>query len=174
MDHPSPSPLRMISPDPLQSQTPAHHLPTVWSPSPPMMERHFPLRSVSQRKAEQKIAQEVEPNPSDHMREPATVPIMREQAIDDVSAEWCSAPCTAAEGELMIDLGLLDREGASDLPVSAPRKCPPVPIPQKCPPLPLLENACPPTSSCILHRYRLSSPSVFSPWVPCEPVYPSF
>ncbi len=38
--------------DPLQTQSPAHLLPAVQSPSPPMMESHFPPRSVSQRKAE--------------------------------------------------------------------------------------------------------------------------
>ncbi len=42
------------------------------------------------------------------VREPATVP---KQAVDGVSMVWSSAPCTATEGELMIDLGLLDREG---------------------------------------------------------------
>ncbi len=53
-DHPSLSALRMISPDPLQTQSPAHHLPAVrsTSPSPPMTESHFPPRSASQRKAE--------------------------------------------------------------------------------------------------------------------------
>ncbi len=53
-DRPSPSLPRMISPDPLQTQSPTHHLPAVRSisPSPPMTESHFPLRSTSQRKAE--------------------------------------------------------------------------------------------------------------------------
>ncbi len=47
-------PKRMISPDPLQTQSPAHHLPTVRSisPSPPMTESHFPPRSASQCEAE--------------------------------------------------------------------------------------------------------------------------
>ncbi len=51
MDHHSSAPW-VISPDPLQS--PAHHLPAVRSisPSPPMTESHFPLRSKSQCKAE--------------------------------------------------------------------------------------------------------------------------
>ncbi len=62
------------------------------------------------RATERMIVPEVEPNPSDQVREPATVPITREQAVDGVSAEWSSAPCTAAEGELLIDLGLLDME----------------------------------------------------------------
>ncbi len=77
------------------------------------------------RATEGKIAPEVEPNPSDQVREPATVPITREQAVDGVSAEWSSVPCTVAEGELMRPLGLLDSEGASDPPVPAPQKCPP-------------------------------------------------
>ncbi len=79
--------------------------------------------------------------------------------MDGVSPEWSSAPCTVAEGELILHLGLLDMEGdlidwetkleyemppllslssplvpsspegASDSPVPAPRKCPPVPAP---------------------------------------------
>ncbi len=69
---------------------------------------------VQSRATEWKIAPEVEPNPSDQVREAVTVPITREQAVDSVSVEWSSAPCTVAEGELMIHLGLLDREGASD------------------------------------------------------------
>ncbi len=40
--------------------------------------------------------------------EPATMPALREPAVDGVSAEWSSATCTAAEGELLIHLGLLD------------------------------------------------------------------
>ncbi len=50
-DRPSQSPKRMISPDPLQTQSPAHHLPAVrsTSPSPPMTESHFPPQSASQR-----------------------------------------------------------------------------------------------------------------------------
>ncbi len=66
-----------------------------------------PARS---RATERMIVPEVQPYPSDQVREPATVPITREQAVDGVSAEWSSAPCTAAEGELLIDLGLLDME----------------------------------------------------------------
>ncbi len=63
------------------------------------------------RATERKIAPEVEPNPSDQVREPATVPTTREPAVDGVSAEWSSAPCTVAEGELILHLGLLDMEG---------------------------------------------------------------
>ncbi len=44
----------LISPDPLLTQSPAHHLPTVRSisPSPPMTENHFLPQSACQRKAE--------------------------------------------------------------------------------------------------------------------------
>ncbi len=53
-DHHSPSAPWMISPDPLLTQSPAHHLPAVpsISPSPPMTENHLPPRSVSHHKAE--------------------------------------------------------------------------------------------------------------------------
>ncbi len=37
------------------------------------------------------------------------MPAAREQAVDGVSVEWSSAPCTAAE--LIVHLGLLDLEG---------------------------------------------------------------
>ncbi|KAI2651793.1 Protein FixA [Labeo rohita] len=60
------------------------------------MESQFPPQSTSQR-----ITPESESNPSDQVRELATVPTMREQALDDVSAE----------GELIIHLRLLDFKG---------------------------------------------------------------
>ncbi len=93
------------------------------------------------------------------------MPTTREPAVDGVSAEWSSAPCTTAEMELIIHLGLLDMEedlidweteleyemppllppssplvpsspeGASDSPVPAPRLCPPVPAPRLRPPV---------------------------------------
>ncbi len=66
---------------------------------------------VQYRATERRIAPEKEPNPSDQVREPATVPAAREQAVDGESAEWSSAPCTATEGELIVHLGLLDLEG---------------------------------------------------------------
>ncbi len=55
MDCPSPSLPRMTSQDLLQTQSPAHHLPAVrsTSPSPPIMESHFPPWSASQHNAEQ-------------------------------------------------------------------------------------------------------------------------
>ncbi len=111
---------------------------------------------------------EVEPNPSDQVREPAIVPTTREQAVDEVSTEWT---CTAAEGEWIMHLGLLDVEGdlidwktdreidlppllspssllvpssppLSLVPSSSPEGASdsPVPDPRKCP---LLENAHP-------------------------------
>ncbi len=122
------------------------------------------LEPAQSRATEQRIALEVEPNTSDQVREPATMPTMREPAVDGVSADWSSAPCIAAEGERIVHLGLLDMEGdlidweteleyempplltpssplvpsspegASDSPVPAPRKCPPVPAPRKRPP----------------------------------------
>ncbi len=49
--------------------------------------------------------------PQSRATEPTTVPTTREQAVDGVS-EWSSVPCTSAEGELMIHLGMLDIEGA--------------------------------------------------------------
>ncbi len=63
------------------------------------------------RATEWKITPEVKPNPSDQVRELVAVPTTREPAVDGVSAEWSSAPCTVAEGELIIHLGLLDMEG---------------------------------------------------------------
>ncbi len=68
-------------------------------------------KPAQSRASERKIAPEVEPNPSDQVREPATVPTTREPAVDGVSAEWSSAPCTVVQGELILHLGLLDMEG---------------------------------------------------------------
>ncbi len=124
-----------------------------------------PARS---RATERMIATEVEPNPSDQVREPATMPTTREPAVDGVSAEWSSAPCTVAEGELIVHLGLLDVEGdlidwSAELEIelppllspssplvpasSAPPERSPVPIPRKhspeCPPVPAPPK-CPP------------------------------
>ncbi len=45
---------------------------------------------------ERKIAPEVEPNMSNQVREPATLSITREQAVDGESAEWSSTHYTAA------------------------------------------------------------------------------
>ncbi len=107
-----------------------HHLPRGSTPNPepippsPRGTEHQPeptddgepfpaaIREPAQSRAtEQRIAPEVEPNQSDQVRELATVPTTREQAVDGVSAEWSSVPCTAPEGELIIQLGLLDLEG---------------------------------------------------------------
>ncbi len=40
-----------------------------------------------------------------------TVPTAREQAVDGESAKWSFAHCTAADGELIVHLGLLDFDG---------------------------------------------------------------
>ncbi len=79
-----------------------------------MTESLFPPRSTSQRNAkclvsERRIALEAEPNQSDQVRELATLPTARKQAMDCVSVEW--SPCTAAEDELIINLKLQDFEG---------------------------------------------------------------
>ncbi len=142
------------------------------------------------RATERKIVPEVEPNPSDQVREPATVPTTREPAVDGVSAEWSSASCTAAEGELIVHLGLLDMEGdlidwSTELEIEYPallrlRWFQPAPRLQsalQCPLLqnalqcPLLENSRPPTRSCLLHRCRLAAPllALSPPSMRCEP-----
>ncbi len=120
---------------------------------------------------------EVEPNPSDQVREPAIVPTTREQAVDDVSTEWT---CTAAEGEWIMHLGLLDLEGdlidwktdreidlppllspssllvpssppPSLVPLSSPEGASdsPVPAPRKCLPVPA-PRKCPPSHPILL------------------------
>ncbi len=167
-DHPSLSALRMISPDPLQTQSPAHHLPAVrsTSPSPPMMESHFPPRSASQRKAERlsgRSPRKLSPNPSDQVREPATVPTTREPAVDGVSAEWSSASCTAAEGELIVHLGLLDMGGdlidwSTELEIELPPLLSPSSplVPSSPPSSPLVPASsappeCPPGRGAICH-----------------------
>ncbi|KTG39714.1 hypothetical protein cypCar_00017959 [Cyprinus carpio] len=63
------------------------------------------------RVTERRIASDIEPNPSDQVREPATVPTTRKLAVDGDNIEWSSAHCTVAEGELIIHLELLDFEG---------------------------------------------------------------
>ncbi len=69
-------------------------------------------KPAQSRATEQRITSEVEPNPSDHVREPATV------AHHEGSQPWRvwarsggSTACTVAEGELIIHLGLLDGHG---------------------------------------------------------------
>ncbi len=130
------------------------------------------LEPAQSRATEQRIAPEVEPNTSDQVREPATMPTTREPAVDGVSAEWSSAPCT---GELSIHQGLLNLEGdlidwetdleiellpllspssplvlssppSSLVPLSSPEGAPdsPVPAPRKCPPVPA-PRKCPPS-----------------------------
>ncbi|XP_042589362.1 pollen-specific leucine-rich repeat extensin-like protein 1 [Cyprinus carpio] len=53
---------------------------------------------------EQRIASEVEPNPLDQVREPATEPATREKYAVGVSVERSSAPCIVAEDELSMAL----------------------------------------------------------------------
>ncbi len=59
-----------------------------------------------------RIAAEPEPMmTSIKVREPATEPATWKNAADSESVERSSAPCIVAEGELNIQLGLLDMEG---------------------------------------------------------------
>ncbi len=98
----------IISPDPLPTQCPAHHLPAAWSAclSPPLTDE-----PSSQGATEPRIATELElQRTSEQVQELATLPTTREPAMGCVSMEWSGAPCTAAEGELFIPLGLLDME----------------------------------------------------------------
>ncbi len=104
-------------PEHSQTQCPAHHLPAAQSAnlSPSLTESPSPPRSMSHRSMERKkLRIAAEPMlivTSDQVREPATTPATREQAVDSESAERRGAPCTVAEGELNLDLGLLDLEG---------------------------------------------------------------
>ncbi len=128
---------------------------------------------------ERKITPEMEPNPSDQVREPAIVPTTREPAMDGVSMEWSSAPCTMAEGDLIIHLGLLDMEGdlidwetelefelpplfsPSSLlvPSSPPSSLVPLSSPEGASDPPVAApQRCPPTRSCLLHRCHLAAP----------------
>ncbi len=114
-----------------------------------------------------RIAAEPEPMmTSIKVREPATEPATWKNAADSESVERSSAPCIVAEGELNIQLGLLDMEGdlidwETDLeielahllspssplvpssplflvPLPSPEAAPdpPVAAPRKCPPVP--------------------------------------
>ncbi len=71
---------------------------------------------------------------SDQVREQATTPTMREKAVDSKSVERSSAPCTVAEGELNVDLGLLDFKGEfMDVYADLPPLLPPSPEPSVSP-----------------------------------------
>ncbi len=70
------------------------------------------------------------------VREPATTSDSRERAMDGVSAERSSAPCTVAEGELRMARGLChSKEERAPFPEFSPRRTP-VPAPGKYPPEP--------------------------------------
>ncbi|KAL0192165.1 hypothetical protein M9458_010461, partial [Cirrhinus mrigala] len=107
----------------------------------------------------------------DQVREPATTPTTREKTVDSESVERSSARCTMAEGELIVDLRLLEVEGVSDMDVytDLPPLFPPLSEPPVCPVLAIeaialraqrFTNAHPPTPA--------SSPAVV--WKPlCSP-----
>ncbi len=168
------SPLTVSQEDDLARSTPEPSPPsprgTEHQPEPTDGGEPFPAaicEPARNRATERMIVPEVDlPNPSDQVREPVTMLTTREPAVDGVSAEWSSAPCTAAEVELIVHLGLLDMEGdlidweteleyemppllspssplvpsspegASDSPVPAPRQRPPVLAPRQRPPMP--------------------------------------
>lgn len=76
----------------------------------------------------------------DKVREPATMPAMRERAEYSESAERNSAHCTVVEVELNLDLGLLDLESEAvvvdtDLPPLFPHCSEPLvtPVSPSCP-----------------------------------------
>ncbi len=70
------------------------------------------------------------------VREPATTSASRERAMDGVSAERSSTPCTVAEGELRMACGLChSKEERAPFPEFSPRRTP-VPAPRKYPPEP--------------------------------------
>ncbi len=75
---------------------------------------------------ELRIATEPEPHgSSDQVGEPATTPATREKAVDSDNAERSSAPCTVAEGELIMDLGLCNSEGErAPVPEFSPERAP--------------------------------------------------
>ncbi|KAI2664235.1 Adenosine deaminase [Labeo rohita] len=96
----------------LPTQCPAHHLPTVRSIrlSPPMRMSHRPPLATDkpspQGATELRIVMESELRvPSDQVREPATTLATREKAVPSEIAEWSSAYCNMAKGELSMDLG---------------------------------------------------------------------
>ncbi len=136
----------MISPVPLQTQSPAHHHLAAQSlcPSPPMTESPSPQRPTSHHPHGATVLRiTAEPElliMSDQVREQATTPTMREKAVDSKSVERSSAPCTVAEGELNVDLGLLDFKGEfmdvyADLPPLLPPSLEPSvsPVPTSSP-----------------------------------------
>ncbi len=98
----------------------------------------------------------------DQMRELATVPAMREKAMDSASVERDSAHCTMGEGELTVDLGLWNVEGEfMDLYANLPPLLPPSlkpsvsPVPTSSP-----ERAAIPTSGPERAPYPKSNPEM--------------
>ncbi len=109
----SPSAPWMISPDPSRPRAQLT-ISGCAEPEPTDDGEPFPdtINEPAQcRATERRITPDAEPIPSDQVRESATTPAPREQAVDGESAEWSSAPCTAAEGELIGHLGLQYVEG---------------------------------------------------------------
>ncbi len=103
------------------------------------------------------------------VRELATTPALRENTTDGVSAERCSAPCTAAEGELSMACGLCQGKGEwAPVPEFSPRRAP-VPAPQKHPPVPAPPE-CPSVSAPIL-KFSPGSPEAHK-YPPSHPLLP--
>ncbi len=105
------------------------------------------------------------------VREPATTSASRERAMDGVSAERSSAPCTVAEGELRMARGLChSKEERAPFPEFSPRRTP-VPAPRKYPPEPAtLEclsvpapRKSPPESASVEHTPVWAHVPEFSP-----------
>ncbi len=104
--------LARSTPDPEPSPPSPHG--TEHQPEPTDDGEPFPAvicEPARSRATERMIVPEVEPNPSDQVREPATMPTTREPAVDGVSAEWSSAPCTTAEVELICTSGTAGHGG---------------------------------------------------------------
>ncbi len=132
---------------------------------------------------ERRIAPKVQPNPFDQVREPAATPIAREKAADAVSAERSSAPCTVAEGELMMDLGrgeadkdLIDWE-ADLLPLLPPSSEPLVThVPMSSPVWAAVPTSCPERAPVPLSSPEGAPDPEFSPENPeahkCPPSHP--
>ncbi len=106
----------MSTSDPEHSQTqcPAHHLPRCAEHKPePNVDGEPEPKPVTTDKPSPRSATELrittEPEPlwsSDQVQEPATMPATKEKAVDSESTERSSAPCTVAEGDLIMDLEL--------------------------------------------------------------------
>ncbi|KAL1278541.1 hypothetical protein QQF64_025214 [Cirrhinus molitorella] len=120
---------------------------------------------------ELRIASEPEPKESDQVREPATEHATVENASDSESAEWSSAHCTMAEGELIIHLGLLEMEKEDLIDWETELELDPAPL---LPPSSPLVPSSPPSSPLVPSSLP-SSPLVSSSpeVVPKTPVHAS-